>query len=286
MGGQGSGPRPGDRLGAWYMTERRRRELRAWEAEDARAAEIRKGRSKERHRIRSRERMRSLRAERRAAGIAPRKHKPEVSGASSARVQRHREKCRLERIEALKAARKARRMARRLAKGLPAEPKTDAQMVAECRERKAIERAEYLASFWFSPALPTDTVKEMIQRQYLKMDETEVNSHYSWIAAQARHVNVNLNAFTIVFDGIRKAEDTRAVFNEVYQQVGNCNDMQGLFIEAEKQESIRSVLLAQYSRILTDETRIQNQIIKARDYGKTMWGAGSLIYEAVSKGEK
>ena len=206
MGGQGSGPRPGDRLRATYMTRGRRLRQQLQEQQEA---EWQARQQAERDRLTAerierqtvharelgRESMRRRRARCKAAGIPVWSgiRKPEPRGASTPRVRRLRQRHRAERVAAEAAIREARRMERRADKGL-GPVKSNAENIAAHRARKAAQRAEYLASQWFSPVLSEKDAKQLMQTQHPRLDELGLQTNYAWLLGWSQWVDATLNS--------------------------------------------------------------------------------------------
>jgi hypothetical protein len=267
-----------------YWTRRMQRELELREVEQERLKEQhrikRADAAKERNRTRSREWARRIRQTLKAAGLPCPHGGKEPPKASTPRMRRWRERQRVLREAWDAALKENRRRDRRIARGLPPMPKTSTQRAQESRERKAAQRADYLANQWWSPALSETDAKAILQNQQPGVDESRIQTNYVCLKAQADGARLNLNAFVIAEngDGIQKGVEQRAIFNEVYRQLGTV-DLLAVLKQAESVPDLRSVI-PQLSGRSGDETWNRNVMQKAIDRGATMWGRGDLILKA------
>jgi hypothetical protein len=284
MGGVGSGPRPGDRLGAIYMTANRRRQIAIWEAEHARLKEERHQAALERQRIRNNERsknrskeQRAANREARAAGLPLpypniwRPHKPEPARASTPRWRHFIERQRTLLSAWTEAIAEDKKRTRRLAKGLPPLPKTHAQRQADYLKRKAAERAERLAASWFSPELGETSARERIRQTHPSLDEMTVHVEYGCLVQQCKMWRLNVNNFTIAQigeDGITKANLARAIFDTIQTRTNNPD-----YVSVLKSADF----VTDFAGLVGDVNAQNKAIIRAGE----RWGTGSAILKAV-----
>jgi hypothetical protein len=267
-----------------YWTRRMQRELELREAEQERLKEqhrIRRAEAaRERNRTRSREWARRIRQSLKAAGLPCPHGGKEPPKASTPRMRQWRERQRALREAWDAALKENRRRDRRIARGLPPLPKTSTQRAQESRERKAAQRAAYLTNQWWSPALSESDAKAIVQNQQPGVDESRIQTNYVCLKAQADGARLNLNAFVIAEngDGIQKAVEQRAIFNEIQRKTGS-TDLVAVLKQAESMPDLRSVI-PQLSGRSGDETWNRNVMQKAIDRGATMWGRGDLILKA------
>lgn len=294
MGGVGSGGHGANR-GKRYWTARREREYHAWLIKQAAQKEARHQAALERARVKAGERQKNRRAENwaaRAAGLpvpypALMRHGGrERPGASTARVRRFHERRRVL-VAAWKAALKEdRRRTRRIAKGLIPTPKTSTQRAQETRARKAAERATYLVSEWWAPALSEQDAKAIILNQHPTLDEMQLAFHYSRFVESCYGYSVNVNRFTLAtggVDGIAQANERRAIFNELHKaaSLAGTADIEIVLKESEAIAALSDVPSCQVT--YQDPSYAKNLIVNALDDAERMWRDGEQIRKNVGK---
>ena len=231
------------RIGMRYWTKRRRQELEHWEQRQAVLKAQRDAEAKEQRRLRANASARAYRARRKAAGLPNPKTEQsqtrEARGNSTIRMRRWREKWRILLAAWDEAIKINKRRDRRVAKGLSPVPRSNAEMVAASRAKKAAAREEYLRSQWFSPELSEQEAKAIIaERAPAGTDEMQVHLEYVRLSYQAKSASLNLNRFTIAQegeDGIEMAKMARAIFNEARLSMNTIDYASVLAIAAKKQ---------------------------------------------------
>lgn len=280
MGGIGSGPRPGDRLGATYWTVRKEREYRCWLAEQTRLKEERHQAAKRRANVRRREYRRECRGANRVARAAGlplphpwiwKSHKPEPPGASTPRWRRFTERQRSLLATWTAAIAEDKKRTRRLAKGLPAVQKTHAERQADYVKRKAAEKAVRLANSWFSPELGETAAREQIRQTHPELDDVTIHYQYGHLAALCKQWRLNVNAFTIARngeDGVARANQARAVFDYIQRATNNTD-----YIAVLKSAGF----VTDFAGLVGDINAQNKAIIRAGE----RWGTGNAILKAV-----
>jgi hypothetical protein len=285
MGGYGSGPKLGVPRGE-YFTRRKRQELELWEMEQARQKELRRERQKVHARELARQSAARRRARLRAAGLPLPRGGREPSGASTPRVARWRRRHREEWQAWDAAIAENKRRDRRIARGLPATPKTSTERARESRERKASQRAIYLESQWWSPELSEKDAKAILVSQHPSLaDEMELQVQYAWLLQRAKHADLNVNYFVIAdasTDGIALASERRAIFYELYKAAEGGMSLPDIYTILKQSEAITSLKdLPSIAQHKDNPSWQKNVEINARDRARTFWGSGCRIYKVV-----
>lgn len=293
MGGIGSGNRGANR-GMEYWTVRKEREYEFWIQEQARLKEerrlARQTAAKERARVKARERYARLQAARKAAGIPCRHGGKEKPGASTSRVRRWRQRQRVLLAACDAAIRENKRRDRRIARGLPAVPKTHAERQADYLKRKAAERVAYLTSQWWAPALSEADAKAALRAQHPTLTEIEIHTAYAHLLACADHACLNINAFVLAdatTDGIALAVERRTISYECYQAAVGGTSLPDILTVLKQAEGIASITdVPKIAEHKENPSWQRNVIQNSEHFAKAFWGRGERILRAVREAKK
>lgn len=251
-----------------YMTQKRRDWLRQIEQE---AAEQRK----QKHRVHARRSAAKVRAARKAAGIPSPKHKPEKPGSSTTRWRKWEDRRRVAAAAAAaqaQAAHVAQLAAKREAEGKE-RARTNAEHQAAWREREKIKRAALLAGQWFSPALTIDEIEAILKEQFPNLDGLRRYTSQAHLMACADREKLNVNRYLIATDGVdglALAVEKRAIFSEAFEAMQKAAGKPPDLIECLRAAEAIPCLIGDV-----------NARRRAQDFARSVWGAGSEIYEAL-----
>lgn len=286
MGGPGSGSKLGVPRGE-YFTRGKQRELELWEAERERRLADQRKRAEERTLERARKRSRARRDRLKAAGLPLPRGGKDKAGASTVRMRRLRERRRILLEAWNQALKENRRRDRRVARGLPAAPKTSTQRARECLERKATKHAVYLEYLrlqcWFSPAVSPETVQGWLEAKEPGLHSSQYIYRRAMLEQECAKQQLNLNAFTVAEGGIEKAVLQRAIFYEMSRDT--LKDLSVVLKEAEDISSLKDVPSIAALHTLP-EGYTKNAINDAMYYAPQSIGNGDGIYLALTKGNK
>lgn len=294
MGGPSRNGKPGSgghgrNRGVHHWTARRQRELDEALERQKRMRAQKRAAAKERARVRRNERDKAKRAERRAAGLPrpyhdriqarreerkaaglPRNYEAPGSSTPRWRKWRAKQKGLLKAWDA--ALRENRRRTRRIAKGLPATPKSPAQRTTEARERRKQAWEVYVVAQWWSEEIPPAEAKEILRGLHPSFTEYQVEFEHGRILSCAHHEKLNLNRFILSRpEGIQFASERRAIFYDLYYHAQGGSQLPDVSLILEQEAAIKSVAdLPSIVSLNCNAGWLRNLTQRAVEYGKSL----------------